>query len=96
MHPDHAGQDENEVAEACPLLLGGHRSPEHHTKAMESFYLTTGLVPRHLRYRWASHEAASHEAASGVNITLHCMLKGASCTSDTSFWYILVCLYTSI
>ena len=45
MHLDHAGQDENEVAEACPLLLGGHRSPEHHTKAMESFYLTTGLVP---------------------------------------------------
>ncbi|KAL0053913.1 hypothetical protein WJX82_001119 [Trebouxia sp. C0006] len=44
-------QDENEVAEACPLLLGGHRSPEHHTKAMESFYLTTGLVPRHLSYR---------------------------------------------
>ena len=34
MHPDLHGQDENGVAVADPLLLGGHHSPEHHTKAM--------------------------------------------------------------
>ncbi len=33
VHPDHAGQDENGVAVADPLLLGGDRSPEHHTNA---------------------------------------------------------------
>lgn len=39
MHPDHAGQDENGVAVADPLLLGGDRSPEHHNKAMEASIL---------------------------------------------------------
>jgi len=37
MHLDHAGQDENGVAVADPLLLGGDRSPEHHIKATQSF-----------------------------------------------------------